>query len=78
VTPGAAARYICGAFRVVSGFHDPSQQDLAMVAIYNQWRTISDSIVSQRTLDLGGQKRIVGPVSWRLVMMMRVDTQVVE
>ena len=49
-----------------------------MVAIYNQWRTISDSIVSQRTLDLGGQKRIVGPVSWRLVMMMRVDTQVVE
>jgi hypothetical protein len=74
---GRGGRYSGGAFGVISGVHDPGQQDLPVIAIDNQRRTIRYSIVSERAFDLGDQKSIVGPVSRGLVMMMRIDANTV-
>ena len=72
-----AGRNIPGALCVFSGLHDPAQQDLAVIAIDNDRRTLSDSIVSQRALDLGHQKGVVSALGRRLVVMMRLKADTV-
>ncbi len=48
-----------------------------MIAIDNNRRILSDSILSQRALDLGYQKGIVRTLSRGLVMVMRLKAYTV-
>jgi hypothetical protein len=49
-----------------------------VVAIDNNRRTLGDSIVSERALDLGYQKGIVSALSRGLIMVMRLKVVVME
>jgi len=48
-----------------------------VVAIDNNRRILSDSVVGQRALDLGYQKSVVSAVSRGLVMVMRLKVHTV-
>src|SRR6266851_10232374 len=72
-----ASRDIPGAPGVITRLHYPTQQYLAVIAIDHNRGILSDSIVSQRALDLGYQKGVVGAVSRGLVMMMPLEVDAV-
>src|SRR5580704_8507186 len=71
--PGDALRRrrnLAGVLRVACRLDDTAQQHLAVIAIDRYRVVVSDAVVGQRTLDLGDQQGVVGPLGWRVVMML--------
>jgi hypothetical protein len=72
-----AGRYARGALCGFSRLHYAAQLDLAVIAIDRNRGIIGNSVVSQRALDLGYQKGIVGAVGRGLVVVMSLELHTV-
>src|SRR5271155_3799703 len=70
-------RNVAGLLRVARRLDHSAQQHLAVIAIDRYRVVVSDAVVGQRTLDLGDQQRVIGPLSRRVVMMLRRDVDAV-
>jgi len=74
--PGDALRCrrnVAGVLRVARRLDHTAQQHLAVIAIDRYHVVVSDAVVGKRTLDLGDQQIVVGPLSRRVVMMLSRD-----
>src|SRR5208283_382868 len=78
--PGDALRRrsnVAGVLRVARRLDHAAQQYFAVIAIDRDRVVVGDAVVGERTLDLGDQKSVVGPLSRRVVMMLRRDVDTV-